>query len=85
MFKKSPAAKKAAAAAAAKKTFAKSFSKVPGKPAAKKAPAAAKSTRPRSNARVLFAQVGGYAVFGSPVRPAHRSAEEIAQAVSELG
>ena len=38
----------------------------------------------RSVPHVSVITAGGYTVFGSPVRPAHLTTEQIAQAIAEL-
>jgi hypothetical protein len=76
MLKKQPIAAKKARAA--KRAPVPRFAK-------KAAPAAKKAVvRSGTGVAVSFAKVNGYAVFGSPVRPAHRTSEQIAEAVAEL-
>jgi hypothetical protein len=68
----------------AKKT--RAAKKAPAPRAAKKIATASKKAVVRSGTgmAVSYAKVNGYAVFGSPVRPAHRTTEQIAEAVAEL-
>ena len=52
--------------------------------AAKRASRQKKAAVSRSVPRVSVITAGGYTVFGSPVRPAHLTTEQIAQAIAEL-
>lgn len=76
----------------ASKTAAPRGGKQAASPAAKKKAPAAKRPTPAGKkakpvpgaARVSVVKAGGYTVFGSPVRPAHLSAEQIAAAIADL-
>lgn len=79
----------------ASKTAAPRGGKQAASPAAKKKAPAAERPAPAGKkgkkakpvpgaARVSVVKAGGYTVFGSPVRPAHLSAEQIAAAIADL-
>ena len=80
-------------AALKKSTNAKATDTVAVKPAAQKAASlpARKATNHRRNLRSggfttvkVFAIVGGFKVFGSPVQPVHRTALQIEEAIAEF-
>ena len=76
LFEKSVPAKKTTSPAAGKRVAPKAAAK---RVALKKKPVPA-----RNVPHVSVITAGGYTVFGSPVRPAHLTSEQIAQAIAEL-
>ena len=76
LLKKPVPAKKAALPASGKR--------VVSKPAVKRALLKKKPPPGSSAPHVSVITAGGYTVFGSPVRPAHLTSEQIAQAIAEL-
>ena len=76
LLEKPVPAKKATPPAAGKR--------VAPKAAAKRAALKRKPVLARNVPRVSVITAGGYTVFGSPVRPAHLTTEQIAQAIAEL-